>query len=168
MKNPKLLAAVAVLIVLGVGIPYGIKHYRLSQMTETDLFSMGQVVANRGDCGKALDYYGMLLKKDPRHTVAMDFMASCQIRLDDNKGAIATLERRNGLEPQPKPLSLLADLYDKVGDKDRATLTRAKVQTMINDRAIQEKAAAEASAAQHAKMSHAPAGKPTEPKHQTN
>lgn len=121
MKTKLALYAGALALVLAVVLTYQ-KWFRYAVMPEPDLFSAAQLAANQGNCEQAVDYYQALLKKDPRHSVALDFMADCQVRLGDVKGAISTREKLILLEPVDRYKLKLAGLYQQVGQNEKAAL----------------------------------------------
>jgi len=110
MKQSKVIIGIVALVVV-LFFAWKLKQSNdPNNLPETDLFSAGQVAANHGDCPRAIILYQDLLKKDPRHSTALDFMADCQIKISDKAGAIATLERLVLLDPSPRNKDRLANL----------------------------------------------------------
>jgi tetratricopeptide (TPR) repeat protein len=99
---------------------YVYEKFRISRTPESNLFSMGQVAASKGDYNKAIEYYQALLRKDPRHEIALDFLIDSQIRANDLQGAIASSETLLKMSPSQKYYQRLVELYQKVGMTDKA------------------------------------------------
>ena len=114
-------SAAGVLLLLFFGY-FGYRHFSLSAMPEPDLFSACQISANKHNYEKAVDCYRALLRKSPKHTTAMEFMAECQVQLQQVKEAIATYENLVKLDRSPRLKTRLAALYKQTGQSEKARM----------------------------------------------
>ncbi len=123
MNKTNVLKIIGVLVLaLGVGA-VGFRYFnkaRMQRIPETNLFSLGQVAASQGDFKKAVEYYQILLSKDPRHAIALEFLVDSQEKMGDLKGAIVSSERLLELERSPRYVQKMISLYRKDGQEDRA------------------------------------------------
>lgn len=112
--------ALAVLALASVGGWNVFQKAQVRKIPETNLFSLGQVAASQGDFQKAVEYYTVLLSKDPKHTIAWDFLINAQEKMGDIDGAIQSSEKLVALEPQRKYVERLIRFYKAKGKEDLA------------------------------------------------
>ena len=119
----KIIKIVLIVLVVGVAGFTGWHFFHKAQVRripETNLFSLGQVAASQGDYKKAVEYYTILLSKDPRHTIAWDFLIDCQEKMGDVQNAIVSSEKLIALDRSQKYVERLIRLYRQSGQEDRA------------------------------------------------
>lgn len=117
----KIISAAVVAIVLAGGVFYYQNHkYEFRPKTESNLFTLGQISANKGDHLQAIKHYEELLAKDPKHLIALQFLIESYVKTNNSPKAFEKLNRLIELDPSVHTLELAVSYSLQLKDKDRA------------------------------------------------
>lgn len=131
----KLISAVVIAILLAGGFFYYQNHkYEFKPKTESNLFTLGQIAASKGDHLQAIKYYEDLLQKDPKHVIALQFLIESYVKTNNPPKVFEKLNRLIELDPSVPTLELAVSYSLQLKDKDRADkylelLNRIKAKT---------------------------------------
>lgn len=131
----KIISAAVVAMVLAGGAFYYKNHkYEFRPKTESNLFTLGQISASKGEHPQAIKYYEELLQKDPKHLVALQFLIESYVKTNNAPKTFEKLNRLIELDPSVATLELAVSYSLQLKDKDRADkylelLNRIKAKT---------------------------------------
>ena len=129
-----ILFAIVILAVLGIGYwKYQQNPYLYKAKTESNLFTLGQISASKGQHLEAINYFKDLLKKDPKHSVAIKFMLESMIQVPNMKEeTLAALDQLIALDPTKNNLEFASSVSLQLGEKDRAEGYLKQIKETVN------------------------------------
>lgn len=122
-KNKNLIiigAVVIAAIIAALGIYIKSNKYEFKPKTESNLFTLGQIAAGKGEHEKAIGYYQELLQKDPKHAIAIRFMTDSYLKTGQNEKALENIDKMVTLDPTTDNIEYAISVSLQLKNKEKA------------------------------------------------
>lgn len=115
---PAALLGLAVIVIAGIYVRNN--KYQFMPKTESNLFTLAQISAGKGDHEKAVVYFQQLLDKDPKHAFAIRLMVESLLKSGKQDKIIEWLDKIVELDPSKENLEFAISTSLQIKNKEKA------------------------------------------------